>query len=48
MNRTLTLNKRSMAGGHASLGSELFLMDKTMMVFGDAEKVVEDMSKTVE
>ncbi len=28
-----------------SLDNELFYMDKTMMVFGDAKKVVEDMVK---
>jgi NAD/NADP transhydrogenase beta subunit len=26
----------------------LFYMDKTMMVFGDAKKVIEDMVKSVE
>jgi NAD(P) transhydrogenase subunit beta len=26
----------------------LFYMDKTMMVFGDAKKVVEDMGKAIE
>jgi NAD/NADP transhydrogenase beta subunit len=26
----------------------LFYMDKTMMVFGDAKKVIEDMVKAVE
>ena len=30
------------------LDNELFYMDKTMMVFGDAKKVVEDMVKAVE
>jgi NAD/NADP transhydrogenase beta subunit len=30
------------------LSSELFYLDKTMMVFGDAKKVVEDMVKAVE
>ncbi len=28
--------------------NELFYMDKTMMVFGDAKKVVEDMTKAIE
>ena len=32
----------------AILDNELFYMDKTMMVFGDAKKVVEDMVKAVE
>ncbi|MBP0594157.1 NAD(P)(+) transhydrogenase (Re/Si-specific) subunit beta, partial [Paraburkholderia sp. LEh10] len=27
------------------LDNDLFYMDKTMMVFGDAKKVIEDMSK---
>ena len=30
------------------LDNELFYMDKTMMVFGDAKKVVEDMGKAIE
>jgi NAD(P) transhydrogenase subunit beta len=46
--RNVIVNKRSMATGYAGLDNELFYMDKTMMVFGDAKKVVEDMVKAVE
>ncbi len=45
--KTIIVNKRSMAAGYAGLDNELFYMDKTMMVFGDAKKVVEDMVKSV-
>ncbi|SHI24765.1 NAD(P)(+) transhydrogenase (Re/Si-specific) subunit beta [Pollutimonas bauzanensis] len=46
--RTVIVNKRSMAAGYAGLDNELFYMDKTMMVFGDAKKVIEDMVKAIE
>jgi NAD(P) transhydrogenase subunit beta len=45
--RTVIVNKRSMASGYAGLDNELFYMDKTMMVFGDAKKVIEDMVKAI-
>ncbi|CCF98356.1 NAD(P)(+) transhydrogenase (Re/Si-specific) subunit beta [Ralstonia solanacearum] len=46
--KTIIVNKRSMNAGYAGLDNELFYMDKTMMVFGDAKKVVEDMVKAVD
>jgi len=46
--KTIIVNKRSMASGYAGLDNELFYLDKTMMVFGDAKKVIEDMGKAVE
>jgi NAD(P) transhydrogenase subunit beta len=45
--KTIIVNKRSMASGYAGLDNELFYMDKTMMVFGDAKKVIEDLVKAV-
>jgi len=45
--RTVIVVKRSMAVGYAGLDNDIFYMDKTMMVFGDAKKVVEDMLKSL-
>src|SRR5690554_1348287 len=46
--RTVIVNKRSMASGYAGLDNELFYMDKTMMVFGDAKGVIEDMVRAID
>ncbi len=45
--RTVMVIKRSMATGYAGLDNDLFYLDKTMMIFGDGKKVVEDMVKSI-
>ena len=39
--KTIIVNKCSMAEGYAGLDSELFYLDKTIIVFGDAKHVVD-------
>ena len=46
--RTVIVNERSMASGYAGLDNDLFYIDKTMMVFSDAKKVIENMTKALE
>jgi H+-translocating NAD(P) transhydrogenase subunit beta len=43
--RTVVIVKRSMASGFAGVENELFYNPKTMMVFGDAKKVLADVVK---
>ena len=45
--QTVMVIKRSMATGYAGLDNDLFYLDKTMMIFGDAKKVVEEMTKAI-
>lgn len=45
--RSIMVIKRSMSPGYAGLDNDIFYMDKSMMIFGDAKKVVEDMLKSM-
>jgi NAD(P) transhydrogenase subunit beta len=45
--RTVLANKRSMNPGFAGIDNELYTLDQTLMVFGDAKAVIGDIVKVL-